>query len=124
VLRVNSRVYESRFSQHAQMLGYRGLRETELRFEIADGALGSCKEQQDGAAARLGKDMKFRFHGYYIPLLLAYTCQGILRRLSNLGKSEAGSAAVNVNRRNAGVILGLKTLPFWPTPANAAISRS
>jgi hypothetical protein len=38
------------------MLGYRGLREIERRLEIADGALATGKESQDGAAIRLGED--------------------------------------------------------------------
>jgi hypothetical protein len=55
-LRVDRRLYEARISQHAQMLGYRGLREIERRLEIADGALATGKESQDGAATRLGED--------------------------------------------------------------------
>ena len=66
-LRVDRRLYEARISQHAQMLGYRGLREIERRLEIADGALATGKESQDGAATRLGEDSECGFHGTYIP---------------------------------------------------------
>jgi hypothetical protein len=73
-LRVDRRLYEARISQHAQMLGYRGLREIERRLEIADGALATGKESQDGAATRLGEDSECGFHGTYIPRTV-YTCQ-------------------------------------------------
>ena len=40
-LRVDRRLDEARISQHAQMFGYRGLREIERRPEITDGALAT-----------------------------------------------------------------------------------
>src|SRR5258708_34037289 len=73
-LRVYRDLYEARISQHAQMLGYRGLREIERRLEIADGAPATGKESQHGTATRLGEDSECGFHGTYIPLAV-YTCQ-------------------------------------------------
>ena len=61
-LRVYRGFYEAGISQHAQMLGYRRLREIERRFEIADGALATGKESQDGTAPRIGEDSECGFH--------------------------------------------------------------
>jgi hypothetical protein len=62
-LRVDGRLYETRFSQHAQVLGYGRLREVERRLEIAHGALATSKQSQDVTATGFGQDREYRFHG-------------------------------------------------------------
>jgi hypothetical protein len=59
---VDRRLYEARISQYTKMLRYRGLREIERRLEIADGALATGKESQDGPATWLGEDSECGFH--------------------------------------------------------------
>jgi hypothetical protein len=55
-LRIDGRLYEARFSKHAQVLRYRGLGKIERGLEIANVTLASGQENQNSAAARVGED--------------------------------------------------------------------
>ena len=57
-LRINARLHEACLAQHPQVFGNRGLRQSQLLFDITDGSLRGCEQTQDGAAVRLGNDGK------------------------------------------------------------------
>jgi len=50
--------HETGLSQHSQVLGNGGLRQSQPLLNITYGSLGGREQTQDGAAARLGKDGK------------------------------------------------------------------
>jgi len=53
---VHGEFHETGLSEYSQVLGNRGLRQSQLLFEITYGSLGGREQTQDGAAARLGDD--------------------------------------------------------------------
>ena len=50
---------ETGLSQHTQVFGNGGLRQSQLLFDITDGSLRGREQAQDGAAARLGDDGEY-----------------------------------------------------------------
>jgi hypothetical protein len=55
-LRINTCLDETRLPQHPQVFGNRGLRQSELLFDIPYRPLRGGEQTQDGAAGRLGND--------------------------------------------------------------------
>ena len=62
-LRVYARLNEAGLAKNPQMLRHRGLRYSQLLFEIAYRTLGGGEEAEDRAATRFGNDGERRFHG-------------------------------------------------------------
>jgi hypothetical protein len=58
-LRINARLHKAGLTQYPQVFGDRGLRQSQLLLDIADGSLRGREQTQDGAAARLGNDGKW-----------------------------------------------------------------
>jgi hypothetical protein len=56
---VHRAFHETGLSQHPQVLGNGGLRQSQLLFDITDGSLRGREQTQDGAAARLRDDGKY-----------------------------------------------------------------
>ena len=58
-LGVHRGFHETGLSQHPQVFGNGGLRQSQLLFDITDGSLRGREQAQDGAAARLGDDGEY-----------------------------------------------------------------
>src|SRR5438270_11816354 len=58
-LGVHRGFHETGLSQHPQVFGNGGLRQSQLLFDITDGSLRGREQAQDGAAARLGNDGEY-----------------------------------------------------------------
>ena len=57
-LRVHGGFHEACVAQHAQVLGYRWLRHSQLTLDLSDRLLGGGQEAQDGAAIGLSNDIE------------------------------------------------------------------
>src|SRR5690242_18485549 len=72
LLRFDTRFDEPGLAQHPQVLGDRGLRQSQLLLDLAHRALGGEEQAQDGPAIGLRDDGERRFHGCIYTLMVIF----------------------------------------------------